>query len=231
MQDYTNERVKGRCMCVCVCVCVWLFSAFMRGGLLPRREKRPRFDCLQLSPLFTRRGLDLVLWRSRAHRCALPAIERVVVRIHSGNSLVCCFFVFFFLLRFHPIWITNHLDCLDWVRIASHLERTFNVICLRATGAGLGAVPCARGQVPLGKVLLVRISVCRSLCSEFSNPQVLPVLPCHFSPLLSNALSYASLCPSACPSLVSSTRPSQLFAPSPLIIAHTRRNSSFVWDN
>ena len=217
-------------MCVCVCVCG--FSLLSCEGDSCPGEKRGHVSTASSSLHYSQEE-DLI-WFCGVHVLIgvhFLLLKRLLSEFTAETAWCAVFLFCFFLLRFHPIWITNHLDCLDWVRIASHLERTFNVICLRATGAGLGAVPCARGQVPLGKVLLVRISVCRSLCSEFSNPQVLPVLPCHFSPLLSNALSYASLCPSACPSLVSSTRPSQLFAPSPLIIAHTRRNSSFVWDN
>lgn len=58
------------------CVCVYgffFFCTFMQGDSCPG-EKGPRFNCFQLSPLFRRRGLDLVLYHSRAHWCALPAI-------------------------------------------------------------------------------------------------------------------------------------------------------------
>lgn len=58
MQDYTNERVKG--LCVSVCVCVWLFSAFMRRTLAP--ERKGHVSTASSSPLFRRRGLDLVLY-------------------------------------------------------------------------------------------------------------------------------------------------------------------------
>lgn len=91
-----------------VCVCVWLFSASMRGT--PALEKKGHVSgCLQLSPLFRRRGLDLGLYRSRACRCALRCKQAYFS------------FLFFFFC----------LDCLNWVSgLRSHLDQALNVIRL-----------------------------------------------------------------------------------------------------
>lgn len=74
---------------VCVRMCVWLFCFHVRDSC--PGEKGPRFCCLQLSPLFTRRGLDLDLYYSYSHQRAFPANRFTCVSLQLTVNTTCFF--------------------------------------------------------------------------------------------------------------------------------------------
>lgn len=88
-----------------------------------------------------------------------------------------------------------------------------------------------RRSGPSGVALLVQVSVCRSLCCEFNNIQVLHALYCNFN--LPPSARCHSPPVSPCLSLISVIRPAFAVVCSSAshYHSHYRRNSSFVWDN
>lgn len=125
-----------------VCVCVWLFSASMRGT--PALEKKGHVSgCLQLSPLFRRRGLDLVLYRSRARRCALPAIWRIQVSavdvtINGANKPISLLFFIFL------SWLSQ---LSQWIAFTPGTGLKCNKACVQEQ---IVRHLLAGGQVPMG---------------------------------------------------------------------------------
>lgn len=112
----------GVCVCAYVSVCVCGFTLLSCEGLLPR-EKGPHCYCLQLSPLFRRRGLIWFCTDSQSYVRKLPAIWRIQVStidvtINSAKSL-------FFLrgdggeVEGGVFWFESqtilYLDCLNWL--------------------------------------------------------------------------------------------------------------------